>query len=324
MGSKFLKVDGVVQNRKLSREEKRTRNRCLSISLPRSEIERFKDRQHGVHSDDYERLGKEPGLLVIFNQRTFNEEIRHGSNRDVNELILTFGRLGFNVDTEYIFTDLSKDELLNTVEKLSRVNFSDRNSLIMVVLSHGTKNDAIYTSDGYISANNIWEPFLNSKCSSFQNKPKFFIFQACKGNSFSQADKVNVDVFPESTFSATLEADMLIAYAAVEGTKSVRNLRTGTWFIQELCRNLNANGQREDVHSLLMRTTKCIANSYYYIDDDNTLIKQMPLFVSTLTKRFYLTLGKQRQLFLRTIKNQEEIIKEIKDIRILTHNRKKK
>ncbi|KAK4873489.1 hypothetical protein RN001_015518 [Aquatica leii] len=273
MNSKFVRNDGLPQNRKISQEEKRNRNRCKSIDLIVEEIkvQRFEEKKYIQHPNEYQSSGTDPSLLVIFNLKTFEDDVRLGSNTDVNEMVLSFGRLGHNVEQEFIYNDLLKNELLTTIKDLAQRDFSNRNSLILVVLTHGGENNRIHTQDGTIFTHEIWDPFTNTKCSSFKDKPKLFIFQACKGKSFSQIDQMKVDVLPESTFSTPLEADMLIAYAAVEGSVANRHIYRGTWFIQELCRNLNAYGRRDDVLTLLIRTTKCITNNYYHVTDCDEL-----------------------------------------------------
>lgn len=102
----------------------------------------------------------------------------------------------------------------------------------------------------------------------------------------------------------------------------MRNIVHGTWFIQELCKNFSAYGRRDDVISLLIRTTKCVANGYFYIQkfanedeaDSKRIKKQMPIFVSTLTKKFYLTKSKDRNLVLNVIENQKDILNGIKEL----------
>lgn len=98
----------------------------------------------------------------------------------------------------------------------------------------------------------------------------------------------------------------------------------GTWFIQEMCRNFSAFGRRDDVVSLLIRTTKCVATNYYHISEDPAYFaemkqvkikKQMPLFVSTLTKKFYLTKSKDRNLMLHLLQQQDEIMKTLEDVK---------
>lgn len=92
------------------------------------------------------------------------------------------------------------------------------------------------------------------------------------------------------------------------GSESYRNIFNGTWFIQEMCRNFLAYGHLEDVTSLLIRTSKCVSRKYTTDDEDhNRIRKQMPLFVSTLTRKFYLTKSKSRNLVFEVLYKTKEL-----------------
>ncbi|KAK4873487.1 hypothetical protein RN001_015516 [Aquatica leii] len=189
----------------------------------------FKEDLNQNHDpDEYKRSGTDSGLLVIFNQLSYEDEsyeFRKGTNQDVNELILTFGRLGFNVDEKYIFNNLDRGSFLNVIKNVSQEDHSHRNCLVIVVLTHGEQHNELQAQDAPIFAYEIWEPFFNSACASFRNKPKFFIFQACKGKNCSTSDSNAGTIVSETIFQKPLESDMLIAFSCVEGAKSTRNLR---------------------------------------------------------------------------------------------------
>lgn len=60
---------------------------------------------------EYRRKGQDPGLVVIFNHERFDSlDLRKGSRRDVNELIQSFGRIGFNMEKRHIYNDLTRKE----------------------------------------------------------------------------------------------------------------------------------------------------------------------------------------------------------------------
>jgi len=124
---------------------------------------------------------------------------------------------------------------------------------------------------------------------------------------------------PSNVYRTPMDPNMLVAFSAVEGNQSYRHINNGSWFIQELCKNFCSHGRRDDVVSLLIRTTKCVAHSYYvdptdtfYTVTDSTATapvqKQMPLFFSTLTKKFYLTRSKDRNMILDMLQQQQKII----------------
>ncbi|KAF2881842.1 hypothetical protein ILUMI_24343 [Ignelater luminosus] len=272
---------------------------------------------------EYVRSGTDPGLVVIFNQQQFESvdySKRTGTNRDVNELILTFGRLGYNVEDKYIFNDLKRKEIIDELEKLANADHTNSNSLIIAVLTHGDSGNELRAWDASIYTEEIWNYFTAERCPTLKDKPKFFIFQACKGQSFSQHDAIEVEIIPNKIYTTPMESDMLVAFAAVEGSQSYRHIYNGTWFIQEMCRNFSAFGRRDDVVSLLIRTTKCVATNYYHISENPALYapkvkKQMPLLVSTLSKNFYLNKSKDRNLMLHLLQQQDKIIKTLEEVK---------
>lgn len=97
------------------------------------------------------------------------------------------------------------------------------------------------------------------------------------------------------------------------GTVAYRDLLKGSWFIQEFCKNALSYGKLEDVTGLVARTTKCIANLYYHTENGK-ITKQIPTSLSTLTRRFYLTNSKYRQLLLKGLQQQDEIIENLREL----------
>ncbi|KAK5640374.1 hypothetical protein RI129_011185 [Pyrocoelia pectoralis] len=272
------------------------------LPVAQVDVPKFTENPQGIeHEDEYPRNGSDPGLVVIFNQQTFDgsdELVRLGTNRDVNELIVTFGRLGYNIEERYIYSDLRRCEILKEIKDLSSADYSDRNCLIVIVLTHGCVNNTLDVRDGLMNTAEFWSPFSNKLCPSFRNKPKFFIFQTCKGSKYSQRTKIVGPVIPTETFQTPLEPDFLISFAA------------------ELCRNFNTHGRRDDVISLLLRIAKCVAYNYYHLLTENgkeIIVKQMPLLISTLTKKFYLCKSKDRNLLLQLQKKQEEILQLVEE-----------
>lgn len=89
-----------------------------------SDIEKFIENPNQIEDDyEYPRKGKDPGLVVIFNQESFdtNLDLRKGSRRDVNELIQTFGRVGFNMEKRRIYNDLTREEILEELRTRKHV-----------------------------------------------------------------------------------------------------------------------------------------------------------------------------------------------------------
>lgn len=74
----------------------------------------------------------------------------------------------------------------------------------------------------------------------------------------------------------------------------------------------------------MMRVNKCIASIYYdiYADDRNDLIieKQMPLFVSTLRKKFFLCRSKDRHYLLKSLEQQRKLERSVKEMKVKIDN----
>ncbi|KAF5290287.1 hypothetical protein FQR65_LT11621 [Abscondita terminalis] len=270
--------------------------------------------------DEYYRTGKEAGLIVIFNHYSYlnnSSEKREGTNRDVNELILTFGRLGFNIDQNHIFIDKTRGEMIDEITNLAKQDHSDKNCLIVIVLSHGHEDNHIEAFDAPVFANEIWEPFFDNACPSLRGKPKFFIFQTCKGHNVATSDESVGKIVPDIILKEQLDSDVLIAFASIESAVSLRHPTRGSWFIQELCKNFSAYGRRDDVVTLLLRVSKCVTHNYYHVDDvkdkKNVLIKQMPVIVSTLSKKFYLSKSKDRKAMINIREQQQKLLETVTD-----------
>lgn len=278
----------------------------------------FKERKLKIHNLEYERNGSEPGRILIFHHETFADsdiKKRSGSRRDVNEVIICFQRCGFNISEDDIFQDKTTDEVLEIIANEASKDYTDYNSLIVFYFTHGDTNESLHTKDATITVMDIWKPF--DECASLKNKPKLFFLQACKGHKSTTVEKPpNIEEFiPRHYFSIqqNMPPDMLVVYSTLDNSVSFRNGLTGSWFIQELCKNIHGYGKRDDILSLLIRTTKCVCANYYY-EKHSSIQKQLPLFVSTLRRKFYLNTNKDRHMILHVIESNEEILKKLKII----------
>lgn len=78
-----------------------------------------------------------------------------------------------------------------------------------------------------------------------------------------------------------------------------------------------AYGRREDVVGIITRTIKCVANNYFLLDEEESRLvqKQMPVFISTLRRKFYLTMSKERNLALYFIQKHNEVVKTVNELK---------
>lgn len=175
-------------------------------------------------------------------------------------------------------------------------------------MSHGGDDGKIYASDFEFDVSEIWTPFVGKHCPSLIGKPKLFFIQACRGtladfgvfmkvkpkpeleNVRENSDSIDSEVAKEQTFVIPNLADLLVMYSTSEGHVSFRNPNDGSWFIQSLCIELSENSHEE---LLLILTGVLRRVAFNYQSDieknqDYDAGKQMPVFMSMLTKTFYL------------------------------------
>lgn len=70
------------------------------------------------------------------------------------------------------------------------------------------------------------------------------------------------------------------------GRVAVREIRDGTWFIQELCKELEENGEMVDLLTLFTNVNRRVAVHKVHVDDKGQM-KQMPVVQSTLTRKLF-------------------------------------
>lgn len=77
----------------------------------------FKERTHfNLDYFEYPRLGTDPGKVLIFNHETYDDpglSPRPGTRRDVNEIILSLQRTGFNIHEDDVMTDLTEKQVMD-------------------------------------------------------------------------------------------------------------------------------------------------------------------------------------------------------------------
>ncbi len=250
------------------------------------------------------------GRALIFNWEHFSSSsgkgLREGSGRDVQRLLYSLSKLGFAVQEP--LEDLSTSKSYSKLLEESRLDHSNFDALIIVLLSHGEKGDLICTTDGgTIRLEQITALFTADRCPTLAGKPKLFFIQACRGTRLDSG--VLVTDSPSRTFGTSpeksgspfllpIQADFFLFFSTVAGHYAWRNTSTGSWFIQDLCFVLDSfveggsseNGMDLDLSPDLgtLATLVCqrVAFTRESVSDDGKMDakKQSPVVVSTLTR----------------------------------------
>lgn len=185
------------------------------------------------------------GICLIINNLVFQDKDtvdRYGGEKDEKVLRPLFQELGFVVE---VFNDLQYFEMQQVAEKFAKLDHSNYDAFICIIMSHGGDKDTIEGVKGKkIHIENITSEFKPSKCPTLAEKPKVFIVQACRGRSEDQnlqpihltaADSAKSGLFKDSTLPRSDtpdESDFLYAFSTVPGYVSWRFPDAGSPFIQ--------------------------------------------------------------------------------------------
>ncbi|XP_069961871.1 caspase-7 isoform X2 [Bactrocera oleae] len=147
-----------------------------------------------------------------------------------------------------VYNDLKKKKISTLLNSVATEDHSQYDCFVLVVMTHGDKGK-VCAADDFYSTEELWEPLLGDNCPT------------------------------------------LLDYY------SFRNSVSGAWFIQSLCSILNEAAESKEAQTdgvellrLLTAVNRKVAYEYQSYSD-NELInekKEMPNFMSTLTKTFYL------------------------------------
>jgi caspase 3 len=156
-------------------------------------------------------------------------------------------------------------------------------------MSHGKESGCVAAADGLIELREIWNKFKGHE--SLMGKPKLFFVQACRGTKVAKGVEIPNQLVPDAqnnTISIPEFADNLIMFSTDDETISIRESNKGTWFIQELCKQLK-NNTSSDLMSILTVVTRKVAlmNGVIEINGEQVPAKQLPIIMSSLTKKIY-------------------------------------
>uniref|UniRef100_A0A182QTG5 Caspase n=1 Tax=Anopheles farauti TaxID=69004 RepID=A0A182QTG5_9DIPT len=248
-----------------------------------------------VMEENYNTTNSKRGTALIFNHVSFTDKtIREGSMKDCDSIERALKKLEFDVR---IWTDETKENIIKILEKVAKEDHSDHDCLVVVVMTHGGRDD-LAASDKSYDVEKLWKPFLGNGSPSLIGKPKLFFIQACRGTEVDAgvkvgnivADTVDSSPIAELKFVIPTMADVLVMYSTYDGHYSWRNPVNGSWFIQALSDELESNAHRKELLQMLTTVSRVVAYQYQSNVPDNEKMdakKQMPCVVSMLTRALY-------------------------------------
>ena len=203
-----------------------------------------------------------PGLCLIINQKLFTAPDltnRLGTDRDLEELKITFTLLGVAERDLLVFHDLTDSELMASLEAAaSRANRPELAWLAVVVLSHGMRvggRDLIMGSNGRgVVREEIENIFSNpSLCPNLAGKPKMFFYQACRVQGEDSEELREAHLVSSSSLPSIGSSDVLTYSSTMAGFFSYRHTVDGSFFIRHLCEVLQDKAEEEHLEDLLKR-----------------------------------------------------------------------
>ena len=247
--------------------------------------------------------------MVVFNHFKYSSQrqlkTRHGTQIDRSCLVETFGRLNFD---NRLYDDLKHNEIMESLKHLAEEDNHDLGLLVIVVLTHGGDNGKIYANDCSYNVQELWRMFSVEKFSQLAGKPILLFINACRGkqknltiklrsrrndefdNPPSGSSNTNLDV--NTTCYFPIYADSLVSYSTLPGFSSYRKPTEGTEYIKILCRELENNQGRMDIHSVLVQVNRIISEDIRRQTDEGmdyvTRKSQVPNFSSSLRRGLYI------------------------------------
>ncbi|XP_036425750.1 caspase-8-like isoform X2 [Colossoma macropomum] len=249
---------------------------------------------------EYKMSSVPRGLCLIINNIKFDPPFkdRKGSDVDEESLKEVFCWLGFTVE---VHRDKTAEQMKDILKQFSQKDHKG-DCFVCCILSHGC-TEGVHGTDGrVVCSEDMFPPFRGTSCRSLAGKPKVFFIQACRGDDYQlpvevQADNLEGDEAAEEAvletdvvemFTIPDDADFFVARSTVKGFYSFRNILSGSWFIQSLCKQLKTYCPKcEDVQSILLCVNQevSLTAGKVMIKCRMVTAKQMPVQKVTLRKK---------------------------------------
>ncbi|XP_053675874.1 caspase-like [Anopheles nili] len=260
-----------------------------------------------VDDAHYDMRHERRGVAVIFSHKKFlHLPERKGTDEDCANLRRVLLELQFEVR---VYKDLEKRQIKDVLDELSEEDHKNRDCLLVAIMTHGD-DDMLHAKDASFHVDRLWENFVGNRCSSLLGKPKLFFIQACRGDGLDAGVQLHQPTRPSASatgatarelpqpaivpgrakslqYAIPSMADLLVMYSTYKGHYSWRNPVKGSWFIESLCEELRANGNRMELLQLLTAVSRRVAFEFQSNNPAHTAQKQMPCIVSMLTKLVY-------------------------------------
>ncbi|XP_062354055.1 caspase-8-like [Cinclus cinclus] len=237
------------------------------------------------HGKIYKMKNNPHGYCLILNNHIFKNPLhnREGTLQDGEAVKKVFKWLQFET-VEYM--DLEGTKIRETVKEYSKKDHRNMDCFVCFIFSHGEKDKIKGVDDKCVNIDELVSCFTGTNCPSLAGKPKVFIIQACQGSTHHPSVTVEADssghleVDASPLTSIPDKADILIGMSTVEDYLSFRSRKTGSVYIQSLCKKMELLCPlRVDLTAILTEVNNEVAGR------ELEGSKQMPKITSTLLKQ---------------------------------------
>uniref|UniRef100_A0A8D2NJD5 Caspase-8 n=1 Tax=Zosterops lateralis melanops TaxID=1220523 RepID=A0A8D2NJD5_ZOSLA len=238
-----------------------------------------------THGKTYKMKNIPHGYCLILNNYIFKNPSynREGTLQDGEAVKKVFTWLQFET-IEYM--NLEGKTMYDTVKEYSKKDHRNMDCFVCFIFSHGEKDKIKGVDDECINIEDLVSCFTGTNCPSLAGKPKVFFIQACQGSGHHPSVTVEADstghleVDASPLTSIPDKADILIGMATVEDCLSFRSTKTGSVYIQSLCKKMELLCPlRVDLTAILTEVNNEVARR------ELEGSKQMPKITSTLLKQ---------------------------------------
>ncbi|CAL8073411.1 unnamed protein product [Calicophoron daubneyi] len=233
-----------------------------------------------IHPGSYVVNSIPRGLVLIINIEEYKLGVegdeRRGSTLDAARLRRLLEEFSYHVS---VHDNNTADYITNLVKDFSRKEeFKYVDAAIVVVLAHGSDGEIIASDGERVSIMELLRNFCADQCPLLAGKPKFFIFQACRGTDSESGYIFSKEAQQDSQFRPAPQgeivcpiayqpkpdtqssfSDYLIAYPTVQGYAAWRTRENGSPFIQRLEEVFRNDSHNEQVLDMLYAVSKHMA-----------------------------------------------------------------
>ncbi|XP_037803539.1 uncharacterized protein LOC119597942 [Penaeus monodon] len=217
--------------------------------------------------DAYRNESTPRGAILVANYSTFispDNKPRLGSEVDADHITELFRQMGYE-NTKTIVDATREDTEKALLQFREEKIHEGVDSLVVVFMSHGSE-EQICTSDGEVIQNQeIVQYFSDAECPALKGKPKYFIFQHCRGkmehititNTHKDSQRICESYVPQKRSQRKL-SDVYICYSTLPGFVSYRYEVRGSPYIDAVCRVFMAEAHHKEIDALMKQVERAM------------------------------------------------------------------